>query len=263
MILQKMLKEINKHDRDERIIFEESNHQYFVDGDPNYISVTTLIKEFFPKFDSDLIIKKMQASNNWKNSVYYGMTVDEIKQQWKEKAEKAARLGTLLHNTIEDYYNGKDPVPDELIQDGFQQFLEFHEKIKNTTSLIPFRTEWCVFHEEFRIAGSIDMIFIDPETNELHIYDWKRTPNLKKTNRFQNAFDPISYLEDCKYIHYSLQLNIYKFILESKYHQKVKNLTLVIFHPDNETFFEEKVDDYQEEVKKILQRGLEQKLYIK
>jgi len=256
-----MLKTLHPHTRDIRIQFQEKNHQYIVDGKSDYISVTTLIKEFFPKFDSDGIIKKMQKSTNWPHSPYFGMSAEEIKRQWKEKAEEASRLGTLLHNTIEDYYNGHNPAPDESIQYEFNQFLEFHEKIQTTTNLIPYRSEWCVFHEDYHVAGSIDMIFRDPVTDELHIYDWKRTPLLKKKNHFQRGFDPISYLDDCNYIHYSLQLNIYKSILESKYDKKIKNLTLVCFHPQNLTFFEERVSDYQEEAQHIMRHGYERQMH--
>lgn len=257
-----MLKDKNPHERDSRIKFEEENHKYFVDGNSDYISVTTVIKEFFPKFDSDVIISKMQKSNNWKNSVYFGMSADEIKNQWKNKADNASKLGTLLHNTIEDYYNGKNPIPDDLINDGFKQFIEFDNFIKSTTNLIPFRSEWCVFDEDYHIAGSIDMIYIDPHTNELHIYDWKRTPLLKKTNKFQNGFEPIGHLDDCKFIHYSLQLNIYKYILEKKYDKKVKNLTLVGLHPENKTFFTEKVSDLQKDAENILKYSFEKKLHL-
>jgi hypothetical protein len=39
----------------------------------------------------------------------------------------------------------------------FQYFLEFHQEF--ATTLKPYRTEWTVFHEEARIAGSIDMVY--------------------------------------------------------------------------------------------------------
>ena len=38
----------------------------------------------------------------------------------------------------------------------------------------PYRTEWMVYDEDLRFAGSIDMIFKNKD-GTLEIYDWKRT----------------------------------------------------------------------------------------
>lgn len=257
-----LLEKLHAHERDTRVAFDVKHHKYSVDDMDDYISVTTIIKEFFPKFDSDVIINKMMKGSNWKESKYFGMTKEEIQKQWRDKAENASSLGTLLHNTIENHYNGVNFSVDPLIEKGFKQFTEFEAHRLGTTGLEPYRTEWIVFHEEFHIAGSIDMVFVDPKTGDLHIYDWKRTADLKKTNPYQSGFPPIHHLEDCKFNHYSLQLNIYKFILEQKYGKKVESLTLVVLHPDNEEFILEPVRDLQKEVRELLQFALEKKLYL-
>ena len=43
----------------------------------------------------------------------------------------------------------------------------------------------------------------------------------------------IQHIPDTNYWHYTLQLNIYKYILETKYGFNVKDLHLVVIHPDN------------------------------
>jgi ATP-dependent exoDNAse (exonuclease V) beta subunit len=257
-----LLEHKNGHERDSRVSFDVKHHKYSVDGMDDYISVTTIIKEFFPKFDSDHIINKMMKGANWKDSKYFGMTKPEIQKLWSDKAESAASLGTLLHNTIENHYNGVNFSVDPSIEKGFAQFMEFEKHRLANTGLEPYRTEWIVFYEDFHIAGSIDMVFIDPNTGDLHIYDWKRTAELKKSNPYQSGFPPVHRLEDCKYNHYSLQLNIYKFILEQKYGKKVQSLTLVVLHPDNEEFILEPVRDLQKEVGELLQFAVEKKLYL-
>jgi hypothetical protein len=40
-------------------------------------------------------------------------------------------------------------------------------------------------------------------------------------------------MEDCNYSHYSLQLNVYRRILQEKYNMKITKLALVVLHPDN------------------------------
>lgn len=261
-----MLAQKNSHPRDERIHFECENHKYFIDGCSDYISVTTLIKEFFPKFDSDLVINKMQKSEKWSCSPYYGMTKEEIQKCWSDKAQSASELGTLLHNTIEDFYNRNDCDPSFgvpcTIAKEFEQFRIFYIAVHSGLHLTPYRTEWCVFDEDYHVAGSIDMSFIDETTGEIHLYDWKRTPCLKKENRFQRGFCPLSHLDDCKYNHYSLQLNIYKFILESKYDKKIAKMHLVCLHPDNQSYIMEEVFDLQKEVRAILEKNVESKFYL-
>jgi hypothetical protein len=42
---------------------------------------------------------------------------------------------------------------------------------------------------------------------------------------------PLHHLPDCNYSHYSLQLNIYRYILESEYGYHVSGMFLGIVHP--------------------------------
>jgi hypothetical protein len=77
------------------------------------------------------------------------------------------------------------------------------------------------------------MIYENPD-GTLSIYDWKRSKNITRINQF-NKFGislPICHLPDSNFWHYALQLNIYKYILETKYEKKVKELYLVRLHPN-------------------------------
>ena len=46
----------NAHPRDSHILFDEGPHIYTIDGDSDYLSVTTWNHSHFPHFDSDKII---------------------------------------------------------------------------------------------------------------------------------------------------------------------------------------------------------------
>ena len=54
---------------------------------------------------------------------------------------------------------------------------------------------------------------------------------LKKVNPFQNMNEPLAHLPDCNYYHYCLQLNAYRYILETEYGFKVSEMLLGVFHP--------------------------------
>lgn len=107
--------------------------------------------------------------------------------------------------------------------------------------LVPYRTEWCVWYEEYQLAGSIDMIFENPD-GTLQIYDWKRV-NKDLSPGHPNPRFPkygiIAGLEDMvdnAFWHYALQLNMYKHILETKYGKKVTALYLLCLHPTHSEY---------------------------
>lgn len=228
-----LLKDINQHERDVHIKFYEKGHIYYVKKQKGYTSVTTLIHNAFEKFNADAIIDKMMKSSKWTESQYYGMTKQEIKNQWKKNGSEAATMGTAMHMMFEFYYNNInqeqiDKHKDTLEYKYFMNFVNDHQE------LVPYRTEWNVYHEDFKIAGSIDMTFINDD-GTISIYDWKRCKNIEKYNNFgkKSIKEGLQHIPDTNYWHYTLQLNIYKYILETKYGFKVKDLHLVVIHPDN------------------------------
>ena len=241
-----MLATKNSHPRDARIRFEEENHQYFVDGEPGYVSATTVIKQFFHVFDADAVLKKMRIGPD---SPYHGQTREQIKEGWANKAREASRLGTALHLRIENYFNDDAVENGESKEYGF--FLRFVEEVVERESLVPYRTEWYVFDEDEGIAGSIDMVFLAPD-GSLVIYDWKRTAELKRSNRFSKGFPPLEDLDDCSLNHYSLQLNLYQTILERKYGHRVSGMYLVCLHPERDGYARERVRDMPGHIEKML-----------
>lgn len=236
-------------ERDLRIDFIEKTHQYKIDGenDPKLVSVTQFIHLFFKKFDADSVIDKMMASERWTESKYFGMTKDEIKHQWDTLSAEASEAGTKLHMAIEHFYTRGEKMGDESTEFGY--FLNFHEKFK----LECYKTEWRIFDERVKIAGSIDMAFVDPnDRGAILIYDWKRSKEIKFENRYQRGLEPIAHIEDCNFWHYALQLNLYKRIIESNYKLKVNGMAIVVFHPANDDFVLIDIPDLQDEMDALL-----------
>jgi hypothetical protein len=90
-----------------------------------------------------------------------------------------------------------------------------------------------VYYEEYKLSGSIDMIYENPD-GTLQIYDWKRCKEIKYENFGKMAQTKcIQHIPDSNFWHYSIQLNTYKTILEHKYGKKVTGLYLIFIHPDN------------------------------
>lgn len=224
------LAKLNPHPRDEFITFDEGPHIYTVHGDSSFTSVTTWNHSHFPEFNSDKIIDNILKSKRRNDPTYkyYNKTKEEIQADWDKNRDEAAAAGTKMHYDIECYYNDMD------VKNNSTEFSWFLRFVKDFPELKPYRTEWMVYYEELKLSGSIDMIFENPD-GTLQIYDWKRCKEISYDSAFGKAAtrECIKHLPDTNFWHYSLQLNVYKKILELKYGKKVTALYLVCLHPDS------------------------------
>lgn len=275
-ILNPILAQVNSHERDANIQFLEEGHKYTILTDPNtkYTSVTTWNHTHFPKFDADLIIENMMKGKNWKEGhKYWGQTAEQIKTLWSTNADNVSGAGTDLHYEIECFMNESQLSPHYTHKELYDLYMSRIDDITNTNTnhikksvewnyfiqfvkdfqeLKPYRTEWTIYHEDAKLAGSIDMVYENPD-GTLSIYDWKRVKNITKVNSW-NKFaitKSICQMPDSNFWHYALQLNTYKLILEEKYNKQVKDLYLVRLHPDAEEDSYEllKVPDLSSDVK--------------
>lgn len=238
------LKIINSHSRDPHIVFDEVPHTYYIDGSSEgYISCTTFIHSFFGKFDAQKIAERLVTGNNPK---YKNKQVDDIIEEWEKNRDEAALAGTKMHKNIEDAYNQKNVVDDS---PEYAMFLKF---LSDWSQMVAYRTEWEIYDEELKIAGSIDMIFRDDD-GKFHIADWKRSKEIKKSNKFQKGTPPIEHMDDCNLNQYSLQLNLYKFILQKNYGLEISGMFLVIMHPNNTTYIKIDIKCMQKEISWLLE----------
>jgi hypothetical protein len=277
------LARINEHIRDLRIQFNEEEHSYTIDGiKTGWSSCTQFLHNFFGHFDADEVIAKMMKNpTKWKQSQYYGMTPEEIKAKWDASKDEASSAGTRMHLDIEHFYNSahfeelwlakkkantlaippsdftksvesmeKDDKWTPKLSPEWTMFQNYQEKIGS--NMIPYRTEWLVFNERIKIAGSIDMLYMKKD-GTYAIYDWKRSKEIKTENKYQSGLGPVMHLPDTNYWHYSLQLNVYRMILKEKYNMDVNELALVILHPNNSTFQVLKVNIMEDEIREMFE----------
>lgn len=258
-----VLENFYPHERDQYITFNEAAHKYTILTDPNtnYTSVTTFIHKLFPEFDSNETIKKIMKRPDWKpGHKYWGLSVDEIKSIWNKNGKDAANAGTELHYRIECFMNNpslekgythKDLLDHYKTQPIMQsvEWKHFLAFIKKFPSLKPYRTEWKIYHDDWKISGSVDMVYLNKD-GTLSIYDWKRVKDIQEINQWNKyASSPlIPHIPDTNFYHYSLQLNIYKTILEQKYGQKVSSLYLIALYPDNPSYHRVQVPFLEDEI---------------
>jgi hypothetical protein len=244
----------HRHERDNLIHFDEPTHVYTVEGSSRGIcSITQFLHNFFPHFDADETIKKMMKSKNWPQSKWFGMTAEQIKQTWNANGKEASEAGTAMHLGIEMVMNRAEQQVEQSIKETveWQYFWNYWHLDKETWE--PWRTEWEVWDSELKLAGSIDMVYRNKKDGTFAIYDWKRAKEIKLENSFTSGFGPVSHLPDSNYWHYTLQLNMYRWILEKWYGIRVSQMALVVLHPNNKNYKRYVLNRLEDEIESMVE----------
>ena len=257
------LTRIHRHPRDAHIAFDEPTHKYYVNGScQGNISCTGFIHEFFGHFDAKAIITKMKKGPKWATSKYYGKTDEEIMKEWSDNGKEASAAGTAMHFAIEQFMHGamdeiKPEVKDTL---EWKYFTKFWAECGD--ELEPYRSEWEVFTDsiepvaserKIKLCGSIDMVYRRKSDGKFVIYDWKRSKDIKSDNPFGSGLPPLEHLPDTNYWHYTMQLNVYKWMLEKYYGLEVADLYLVILHPDQPSYRRMRLNIMTDEVEDMIE----------
>ena len=187
-----------------------------------------------PKFDQDEKYEKY-----WHHLYMFGgaerrytpLIVEDIVHQWQEYGKEQCHLGTEMHEAIEDFYNGLPRGVQRGVANGrpeYQQFMDFHEEVVEARGWAPLRTEWQLWDSESYIAGTVDMLYIDLNS-QVHMVDWKRSKEIKRTGSRAKAV--CSSFRSCTSDKYFLQLNISTHILATYSTVHVATMSLGVFHP--------------------------------
>jgi len=76
---------------------------------------------------------------------------------------------------------------------------------------------------------------------------------IKSDNPYKKGLAPLSHLPDTNYWHYTMQLNVYKWILETYYGLDVADLYLVILHPDQPSYQRMRLNIMTDEVEEMIE----------
>ena len=258
----------NAHPRDRLIVFQDEGHNYYIKGSSKgWTSVTTVVHELFDHFNGPMVAWRMVRSPMFpsapKYEKYRELTVAEdgsplpdrqivnnILESWKANGEEAAALGTRMHRSIELYYNGVSEEEENETTEYKELFAAFARR-EEERGLEPYRTEWMIFSEDHHICGSVDMIMVDTKTGKLYMRDWKRSKEIKSKG-YRKGKAVLQHLQDCNEVHYCLQLNMYKYILERHYGVAVEEMQIVVLHPSNAEPLVITVPDMQAEIRALI-----------
>ena len=105
---------------------------------------------------------------------------------------------------------------------------------------------------ELGLCGMVDQLFWNEKSGELEIWDWKTNKEIKEKNKWQQFKSPLSHLDVCELNTYSLQLSLYKHIIEKNTNLKLCSSYIVWLNENNDTYKVFKCNDFEKEVKSIL-----------
>ncbi len=201
---------------DQSIRLNPENHTYILKDDPDFkfTSSTQFIHRFFEPFDKEAVAKKLLNIPK-----YAGYTKEDLFNEWSQ----AAAIGTKVHKELEDYVSvSARPTQPK----GISGVKWLVDTIPSTCTLYP---EVIVYSKKLKIAGMIDLLIHNTLDDTYSIVDWKTNKQIRersykgKTGTQAATAD----VEDCNLNQYSLQLSLYRYILEEAYDLKIKKLSLV------------------------------------
>lgn len=234
------------------ITFTEFDHKYSTilkDGsEVKYTSGTAFSKPFFKEFDPTGEITKRCAAKE-------GLTVEELKAKWQAKANESSRIGTRMHETIEDVLQKnkfRNIAENEEERRRFNNAIAIAKKLYERLDILGI--EKIVFDVDLALAGTIDLFGKSKKTGEYIIADHKSNTDLDLDNKYKSfALDPISHIPDTSFGHYQIQLNLYQYLLKyGGYVPKDAKFKMYLNHVTSDFVKLIEVPDRQNEIKDMM-----------
>jgi hypothetical protein len=219
-IKQTLTKAFNK------IIFDEANHKYYVDG-IELISTTTSLKIFSEEFDTERMAELSAQKYNKNNPNKPKKTAAWFKKEWRKKQKDASTKGTRVHFYAEQYPNLVEPICDQ--ERGVEEWFKTLDK-KYVVLFCEFR----MYNLDIKKAGTADLILLNTETGKLIIGDWKTNDtNIFQVYAKKKMKAPFEKLFDNSYNKYCLQLSLYQLMIESNTPYEIEDRWLIWLRQGN------------------------------
>jgi len=234
-----------RHPSGVKILFNEYGHKYYVEGEnKRLMSVTQILKKYFPVFEKEKVAKLYAKK--------HGLKWQEVVAGWTKLGEDSSARGKKYHHVSEKIIKGflaktyrRGQNSDDIAKMIEHKLLSFYKEFHF------YPPEYIVACLYSRIAGAIDLVFGNEDT--LYIMDWKFVKEIKIENPWRNCHFPIDHIPDCNFYKFALQLNLYSYIIrKNKYFPQYPKHELGIFHVKEDEIEDIRIPNMQSEVRNIL-----------
>ena len=192
------------------VVFDAKSHTYKI-GDQSLFPVTSIVKWLTPEFRSDEVLESKAISS--------GRSKEDIQADWDAKRDAGLAKGTKVHAYIENVIEGIDQRISMSINDHLYEMKEFDKawgRMCSNLSASLDRKEWTVGDSELGVAGRVDaLLWIKQDSEKKRcLFDWKTGKFMVRKYARESMLPPFDDLPCCEEIKYSIQLSLYRLIIE-------------------------------------------------
>ena len=220
-------------DKFKGIEFDEVSHKYFYKGKTAGMSTTGFIHQYANEFDEQIMAERVAKKNCKIIDAYLfdgdeppilPILIEEVLEEWHFERDYACCKGNIVHRFGQELWGGEKFIynindysqeyHERLKKDVpilFKQAENFYNDYKNLLEFV--KDEQYLYDEDYDLAGSIDLLFKNKITGAYVICDFKTNKEIKFKG-YGKMLVPLEKHQDCNFIHYSMQVYIYKHIVE-------------------------------------------------
>jgi hypothetical protein len=209
--------------------FFKKNHKYTIGDEQAKTSVSGILKKYEKKFETDRVAKLVAQRD--------GRDVEDVLNEWNYKRDYSCHKGSEFHSFVENFLERRKVTLDKeafivFLKKNKTEFLQedvdlyYNEMAHLINNFLNFYNWWSEDHvlikSEFvigdaksKLCGSLDNLSYNKKTKKLSIFDYKTNKEIKIDNpRGDTLLAPFTHLQDCELVKYSLQIWLYKLIIE-------------------------------------------------
>ena len=229
-----------------QINFDAQSHSYTVDSQA-LISVTSLLGQYKKPFDTQYWAQIKATQRD--------VALQIVLDEWETKAQQSQIRGNALHHYLE---MSLTPTVDgeKICANDYQSPLKnLADKFLNDIQgkMTAIKSEFRVGDLDLRIAGTVDQLFFNHKSQQLEIWDWKSNQKIAQESRY-SLIGGLEHLADCELTVYSLQLEMYRYLLRHNCQLQLGNCYIAWFNENNSDYKVFKTLDLSTEIAMICQQ---------
>lgn len=199
------------------IYFDGNIHVYYNTDGVIYDSPSKVLARYKHKFDAEAVAKAYARK--------HGETPEYWIRTWEENRDRSLERGTGIHDSKEQLMLGRglDKFQGKVVPVHNPDFTMDSRAIKNLIDLPDgVYPEIPIWNHAWRISGKLDKLILETINGRrwAHIEDFKTNKSIDKVSyqnrqgEYKRMLGPVGHLMDCSWVHYTLQLSFYQFIME-------------------------------------------------
>lgn len=218
----------------------ESNHTYTVAGDSR---------------------KYFESASSYMDKLY-----SSFRSKWSGFSGGAfsMAMANMLRKEIYHYYKYGELINVAFVDDNcFKQFLAFETWRIKKTNWIPYISELCMRDVDWPLCGTLNMLFLNGESTDsedksthVNLVSWKQSSKNFNQKYRGHGLGPLRHERDTRLNRYTLQLNIYKYMLENPnngYNMTVDNMYIIQFDEAGIGYMNHPIESYsKDKIEEIL-----------